>query len=214
MLWVGAVLAMVAAVLLAFVPRLPSADRSHGFGLSSGSLRITGSTNRRLRVFAVTQIAASFVLLAGAGMLLKTLLALQSRADRLRHAPRARGERAGDVVRTHAGTGRWLLPGSDAAHHGAARRRSGRGRHAGAVARCRRLRSRLRSSRPMATSARPAKTIRARDSAPSRPDSSRRSACPIIAGRDFNDSDRRGQRAGRDRQPEPGAAACSRTRTR
>ena len=39
--------------------------RSQGFGLASGSVRITGGTNRRLRVFAVTQIAASFVLLAG-----------------------------------------------------------------------------------------------------------------------------------------------------
>src|SRR5207248_3557508 len=38
----------------------------------------TGGTNRRLRVFAVTQIAASFMLLAGASMLLKTLLALQA----------------------------------------------------------------------------------------------------------------------------------------
>src|SRR4029077_15108413 len=78
MLWVGAALAVVAAVLLAFVPRLPSADASHGLGLSSGSVRITGSTSRRLRIFAVTQIAASFVLLAGASMLLKTLLALQA----------------------------------------------------------------------------------------------------------------------------------------
>jgi putative ABC transport system permease protein len=78
MLWVGAVLAVIAAVLLAFVPRLPSANTSHGFGLSSGSVRITGSTNRRLRVFAVTQIAASFVLLAGASMLIETLLSLQS----------------------------------------------------------------------------------------------------------------------------------------
>ena len=40
-------------------------------------MRITTGTNRRLRVFAVTQIAASFVLLAGAGMLITTLLALQ-----------------------------------------------------------------------------------------------------------------------------------------
>ncbi len=78
MLWVGAALAIVAAVLLAFVPRLPSADASHGLGLSNGSLRITGGTSRRLRIFAMTQIAASFVLLAGAGMLLKTLLALQA----------------------------------------------------------------------------------------------------------------------------------------
>ena len=49
--------------------------RSHGFALSSGGLRITGATSRRLRLFAVTQIAASFVLLAGAGMLVATLLA-------------------------------------------------------------------------------------------------------------------------------------------
>jgi predicted permease len=78
MLWVGAVLAVVAAVLLAFVPRLPAANTSHGIGLGSSSLRISGGTNRRLRIFAVTQIAASFVLLAGASMLLKTLLAMQA----------------------------------------------------------------------------------------------------------------------------------------
>jgi putative ABC transport system permease protein len=78
MLWVGAALAVLAAVLLAFVPHLPSADASNGIGLSSGNLRITGSTSRRLRVFAVTQIAASFMLLAGASMLIKTLLSLQA----------------------------------------------------------------------------------------------------------------------------------------
>jgi predicted permease len=77
MLWVGAGLALVAAVVLAFVPRLPSADSSNGIGLPSGSVRITGSTARRLRLFAVTQIAASFLLLAGASMLIKTLLSLQ-----------------------------------------------------------------------------------------------------------------------------------------
>ena len=77
LLWVGALLAVAAAVLLAFVPRLPSAESANGLGLSSGSVRITTGTNRRLRVFAVTQIAASFVLLAGAGMLITTLLALQ-----------------------------------------------------------------------------------------------------------------------------------------
>jgi putative ABC transport system permease protein len=78
LLWVAAGLALVAAVVLAFVPRLPSADAAHGLGLAAGSLRITGSTSRRLRAFAVTQIGASFVLLAGASMLLKTLLALQA----------------------------------------------------------------------------------------------------------------------------------------
>jgi putative ABC transport system permease protein len=77
MLWVGAVLALIAAVLLAYVPRLPSAESSQGMGLSSGHVRITGSTGRRLRVFAVTQIAASFVLLAGASALLTALIALQ-----------------------------------------------------------------------------------------------------------------------------------------
>jgi len=78
LLWVGAILALVAAVLLAFVPTLPSQGGARGFSLSSGSLRMTGSANRRLRVFAVTQIAASFLLLAGASILLKTLLSLQA----------------------------------------------------------------------------------------------------------------------------------------
>jgi len=79
MLWVGAGLAIIAAVLLAYVPRLPSANVSQSPGLAtSGGLRITGSTNRRLRAFAVVQIAASFMLLAGASMLLKTLIAMQT----------------------------------------------------------------------------------------------------------------------------------------
>jgi len=78
LLWVGVGLALVSSVLLAFVPRLPSADASNvGVGLSNGSVRITSGTNRRLRLFAVTQIAASFVLLAGAGTLVTTLFALQ-----------------------------------------------------------------------------------------------------------------------------------------
>jgi putative ABC transport system permease protein len=77
LLWVGVILAVAAAVLLAFVPRLPSAESASGLGLSSGSVRLTTGTNRRLRVFAVTQIAASFLLLAGAGMLITTLLTLQ-----------------------------------------------------------------------------------------------------------------------------------------
>jgi putative ABC transport system permease protein len=78
MLWVGAGLALVSAVLLAYVPRLPSADASHGISLANGSIRITGSTSRKQRIFVVTQIAASFVLLAGASMLLKTLMAMQA----------------------------------------------------------------------------------------------------------------------------------------
>src|SRR2546427_6733704 len=69
---------MAAAVLLAYVPRLPSPHAPAGLGLASGSVRITPGTNRRLRLFATTQIACSFVLLAGAGMLLATLVAYQT----------------------------------------------------------------------------------------------------------------------------------------
>jgi putative ABC transport system permease protein len=78
LLWVGAALAIVASVILAFVPRLPSAGTSNGLNLSSGTVRITGSTSRRQRVFAVVQIAASFVLLTGASTVITTLIALQT----------------------------------------------------------------------------------------------------------------------------------------
>ncbi|HXL22145.1 MAG TPA: ADOP family duplicated permease [Candidatus Dormibacteraeota bacterium] len=78
MLWVGAILAVIAAVLLAFVPHLPNSNTSQGSGLATGSIRITSGTNRRLRIFAVTQIAASFMLLAGASMLITTLISMQA----------------------------------------------------------------------------------------------------------------------------------------
>ena len=77
LLWVGVGLALAAAILLAFVPRLPSSEAANGLGVSGAGVRITSGTSRRLRLFAVTQIGASFVLLAGAGMLLTTLFALQ-----------------------------------------------------------------------------------------------------------------------------------------
>ncbi len=77
MLWVAAALAVAAAALLAFVPRLPSSGGAQGFGLASGSARITGATNRRLKVFALIQIAASFVLVASAGATVQTLLSLE-----------------------------------------------------------------------------------------------------------------------------------------
>jgi len=78
LLWVGAGLAIVAAVILAFVPHLPTAGTSNGLSLSSGSVRITSTTSRRQRLFVVTQIAASFVLLAGASTLITTLIALST----------------------------------------------------------------------------------------------------------------------------------------
>ena len=76
LLWVGVVLAIVAAAILAFVPRLPT-ETAEALHLSSGSARMTGS-KRRQRLFVITQIGASFVLLAGASVLVTTLLALQS----------------------------------------------------------------------------------------------------------------------------------------
>jgi putative ABC transport system permease protein len=76
-LWVGVSLALVAAVLLAFVPRLPTADTAGGLGGAAAGMRMTTSTSRRLRAFAVTQVGASFVLLAGASMLLTALITLQ-----------------------------------------------------------------------------------------------------------------------------------------
>jgi putative ABC transport system permease protein len=75
LLWVGVALAIVAAVILAFVPRLP-ADTSGALHLSSGSIQTTSSKGRQ-RIFVITQIGASFILLAGASVLVTTLLALQ-----------------------------------------------------------------------------------------------------------------------------------------
>jgi putative ABC transport system permease protein len=76
-LWIGATLALAAALLLAFIPRLPATSSPAGLGLATGSVRLTPATNRRLRAFATAQIAFSFVLLAGAGMLIATLVRIQ-----------------------------------------------------------------------------------------------------------------------------------------
>ena len=77
LVWIGVALALIAAAFLAFVPRLPSTGTSRGLGLSSSGSRVAGGSRRRLRIFAVTQITASFLLLAGAGALLKTLMMLE-----------------------------------------------------------------------------------------------------------------------------------------
>jgi putative ABC transport system permease protein len=73
LVWMGIGLAVLAAVVLAFVPRLPAGQVSQAFA----GVRTTGGSGRRLRVFAVTQITASFLLLAGAGALMKTLFELE-----------------------------------------------------------------------------------------------------------------------------------------
>jgi putative ABC transport system permease protein len=76
LIWFGIALALLAAVFLAFIPRLPSPNAPQG-GLSGRGARSTSGSSRRLRIFAVTQIAASFLLLAGACVLMKTLFELE-----------------------------------------------------------------------------------------------------------------------------------------
>ena len=134
-LWLGAGLAVVAAVLLAFVPRLPSSDRTAGVGLAGGSVRVTPGTNRRLRIFATIQIACSFVLLAGAGMLIATLTALQTANTGydMRQVLAIDVPTVGDGRRRHNTI--HLLPGSHSAARRAARRARCRGWIGRAVAR-------------------------------------------------------------------------------
>ena len=78
LVWFGIALALTAAVFLAFIPRLPSGNSPLGAGLTSGGTRVTGSSNSRLRIFAVMQIMASFLLLTGAAVLMRTLYTLES----------------------------------------------------------------------------------------------------------------------------------------
>ena len=77
MLWIATGLAMAAAVLLAR-PTPPVVARACRPRPDERQRPITPGTNRRLRIFATTQIAFSFVLLAGAGMLLAALVSMQT----------------------------------------------------------------------------------------------------------------------------------------
>jgi predicted permease len=77
LVWFGIGLALAASVFLAYVPRLPSAQ-APAAGLAGGGTRSATGAHRRLRTFAVTQITASFLLLAGAGILVRTLYDLAS----------------------------------------------------------------------------------------------------------------------------------------
>src|SRR5580693_2749770 len=76
LVWFGIGLALIASVFLAFIPRLTSANAPQG-GLTGRGTRVAGGSSRRLRIFAVTQIAASFLLLGGACVLMKTLFVLE-----------------------------------------------------------------------------------------------------------------------------------------
>jgi predicted permease len=78
LVWFGIALALIAAVFLALVPRLPSANAPPGSKLTNSGVRVTGESSRRLRNFAVMQITASFLLLTGAAVLMKTLFVLEN----------------------------------------------------------------------------------------------------------------------------------------
>jgi predicted permease len=77
LIWFGIALALIAAVALAYIPQLPSANAARSLSQASAGTRISGGSNRRLRLFAITQICLSFLLLAGAGALTKTLYDLE-----------------------------------------------------------------------------------------------------------------------------------------
>jgi hypothetical protein len=159
---------------------------------------MTTGTNRRLRVFAVTQIAASFVLLTGAGALVTTLFALQRQRTGFRgsvlavNVPVVSYERKPEQVAAfyrEAIRRVSVLPGVDQVAVGAVVPWRDPGFFAAQFT--------IEGYR------RPARRIRGRDSG----------RCAgffsalgvrMIAGRDFTDSDRRG-RTGRHRQPEPRA---------
>ena len=76
LVWFGIALALIASVFLAFIPRLPAPHASQG-GIAGRGTRVAGGSGRRLRAFAITQITASFLLLAGACVLMKTLFVLE-----------------------------------------------------------------------------------------------------------------------------------------
>ena len=76
LVWFGIALALIAAVFLALIPRLPSPDSPQG-GLTGRGTRVAGAGSRRLRIFAVGQIMISFLLLGGACVLIKTLYVLE-----------------------------------------------------------------------------------------------------------------------------------------
>src|SRR5271170_756312 len=77
LVWFGVALALTAAVFLALIPRLPSGSAPLAAALTSGGARMTGSSGRRLRIFAIMQITASFLLLTGATVLMRTLYVLE-----------------------------------------------------------------------------------------------------------------------------------------
>ena len=215
LLWVGVGLALAAAVLLAFVPRLPSADavqrvrplerqRAADDRHEPPSSGVCGHADRRVVRAARRRRDAA-----------DDAVALQAAQTGLQPAQRARDERAGHVVsaarpiRSRRST-RKPCGGSPScpAWNGSRSARIVPWREAGAFG------PGFQFSVEGYVEGRTAKRIRARASARSRPDSSRRVGVPLIAGRDFNEADRTRRREGRHRQPERRAADVSDNRMR
>ena len=163
-----------------------------GLGLASGSVRITPGTNRRLRAFAMTQIAFSFVLLAGAGTLAGRARRPADGAHRLQHAAGAGARPPDAVTRRQGRAGDGLLSGS----------------RRGASARCRA--SRASRSGASCRGATPARCFPGSSSPPraTRPANGEENphgrlrivapgffavlGVPLLAGRDFTNDDRGG----------------------
>ncbi len=71
------VAAVAASAFFTLVPPLPAGDGAHGILTRSGARATAGSGARRTqRTLVVAQIATSFVLLVGAGLLLRTMMQL------------------------------------------------------------------------------------------------------------------------------------------
>ena len=113
LVWFGIVLALVAASLSCVCSRSALAEWCAGraFGARGAA---GGGSSRRLRIFAVTQITASFLLLAGACVLMKTLFVLEQTRPPFDSANVTGGELAGVVVWEDAGAGKRVLSRSAA----------------------------------------------------------------------------------------------------
>jgi len=73
------VVGVVAAILFAWMPRLPAAGRVASASAGGGKGSTTGKVERRAqRALVAVQVAISFVVLVGAGLLMRTFINLQS----------------------------------------------------------------------------------------------------------------------------------------
>ena len=208
LLWVGAGLAMAAAVLLAYVPRLP-VDCTRRPGSGAGE-RQRPDHARHQPPPAGVRDDADRVLVRAARRRGHAPRRARRAADgehRLQHAAGA-GVRRSDPVARHPGrAGDGLLSGGDAAH----RRAAGRGRRVAlgsfvpwrdAGTSVPRFQFAVEGYTPADGEENPHARLRI-----VAPGFFAVLGVPLLAGRDFTDDDRTRQRARRDREPERRAAA-------